>query len=538
MSPCLLVSLISHSFIAVAHRDIKPENVLMVNLEDDHSIKICDFGFAKRVPRPFCLRTLCGTAQYVAPEVLDLQSAGYDQRADMWSVGVVVYILLGGYAPFEGPVHELAQAICKADYCFHDKYWSDISEAAKKMISQLLQVDCTKRLSAEEALQCPWMIIEEETLTVKDLSGAQAAMKERKQDEAVDAIRAAHNLEVGDVSFTATLGTFEEVASRKAKRTEMVSTLKPLDEDSTFIEDSSSGKPFETIYQWGKLLGEGGFSVTHEARHRQTKSVFAVKRVERADLDEYAAVALQNEISALQMVSECPYILRLYDVFDEADFTYMVMERLKGGELIDRIGEKSCYTEEDARIVCEKVLLGLEHCHNKRIAHRNIKAENLILTNKRSYVDVKISDFGFAKRVLFPNSLTTQCGTEGYTAPEILEHHPTYDVQCDMWSLGVVLYIMLGGYRPFRGEGQDITRQIRYGEYKFHKRYWKDTSEEAKILISRMLTVNPIGRITVRAALQSDWIAMDHSYVSDESDGEQGDKGKKSSDVKEARIEI
>src|SRR3569623_309165 len=106
----------------------------MVEANDDTTIKIADFGFAKKVTKPFCLRTLCGTAQYVAPEVLDLSSGGYDYRADMWSVGVVVYILLGGYAPFEGPVQELAQAICKADYAFHDKYWSDISDAAKGMI--------------------------------------------------------------------------------------------------------------------------------------------------------------------------------------------------------------------------------------------------------------------------------------------------------------------------------------------------------------------------------------------------------------------
>lgn len=119
---------------------------------------------------------------------------------------------------------------------------------------------------------------------------------------------------------------------------------------------------------------------------------------------------------------------------------------------------------------------------------------------------MKISDFGFAKRVSHPYSLRTQCGTEGYVAPEILEHRPAYDVQCDMWSLGVVLYIALGGYRPFRGEPREMIKQIRYGEYKFHKRYWKDISDDVKHLITRMLTVNPALRITATLALQSDWI--------------------------------
>ena len=493
----------------------------MVNLDDDHSIKICDFGFAKRVPRPRCLKTLCGTAQYVAPEVLDLQSSGYDQRADMWSVGVVVYILLGGYAPFEGPVQELAQAICKADYCFHDRYWSEISEAAKSMISNLLLINFTKRLTAEEALQCPWMIVEEETLTTKDLSGAQAAMKDRKQGEATDAIRTLNKHESLDVSFTAALGTFEEVASRKAKRTSMGHALKPVDEESSVVEDSTSGKPFESIYQWGQLLEEGFFSVTHEAFHRQSKLPCAVKRAMRTDLDEASAVALHDEISALQIVADCPYVLKLYDVFDEPDATFIVMERLKGGSIIDRINERTCYSEPDAKAVVERVLMALEYCHNRRIAVRNLKCENLILTSRGSYVDVKISDFGFAKRVLYPNSLVTQCGTEGYTAPEILEHRPAYDVQCDMWSLGVVTYLLLGGYRPFRGDSNEIMRQIRYGEYKFNKRYWSEISEEAKILISRMLTVNPIVRITATAALQSDWLMMDSSSEADSSEEEE-----------------
>ena len=87
-----------------------------------------------------------------------------------------------------------------------------------------------------------------------------------------------------------------------------------------------------------------------------------------------------------------------------------------------------------------------------------------------SYTNVKINDFGYAKKVHNPNSLTTKCGTEGFVAPEIIEHNPSYDVNCDVWSLGVVIYIILGGYRPFRGEGEDCMEKIRYGEYKFHQR--------------------------------------------------------------------
>jgi serine/threonine protein kinase len=130
-----------------------------------------------------------------------------------------------------------------------------------------------------------------------------------------------------------------------------------------------------------------------------------------------------------------------------------------------------------------------------------------------SDTEVKISDFGYAKTVTFPNSLRTQCGTEGYVAPEILEHRPAYDVPCDMWSLGVIIYICLGGYRPFRGEGEEVMKQIRYGEYKFHKRYWSHVSDDAKNLISRLLTVDPEKRITAEAALNSAWMKADRQEL-------------------------
>jgi serine/threonine protein kinase len=98
-------------------------------------------------------------------------------------------------------------------------------------------------------------------------------------------------------------------------------------------------------------------------------------------------------------------------------------------------------------------------------------------------------------------------------APEILEHRPAYGVSCDMWSLGVIIYIVLGGYRPFRGEGEEVMKQIRYGEYKFHKRYWAHVSADAKSLIAGMLTVDKEQRITAADALKSAWIQADKSTL-------------------------
>jgi serine/threonine protein kinase len=224
------------------------------------------------------------------------------------------------------------------------------------------------------------------------------------------------------------------------------------------------------------------------------------------------AVALHDEISALKKVTDCEHIVKLYDIYDEPDFTILVLELMGGGDLIDRIIEKRHYTEFDAKEVSRKLLLGVVHCHKQKIANRNLKPESLLL-KAGSDTEVKISDFGYAKTVAFPNSLRTQCGTEGYVAPEILEHRPAYDIPCDIWSLGVVIYIVLGGYRPFRGEGDEVMRQIRYGDYKFHKRYWSHVSNDAKTLITQMLTVDPEKRITAAAALNSDWIKAQESAL-------------------------
>lgn len=500
----------------VAHRDIKPENLLLVvchscwvlgsivvllahhlfcplqDENDDTSIKLADFGFAKRVTGENSLSTLCGTAQYVAPEILDFQVEGYDERCDMWSVGVVTYILLGGYAPFEGPPDELAQFIIRGDYEFHDKYWADISESAKDMIANMLQVDPQIRLTAEDALRCEWMGLDAEALAAKDLTGNRPQMMEKSMPDRTENAGAKKALQA-----LIKTNKFLSLAGMGGEK-------RNTDENALGV-DNPAEDDFEDCYDWGKQIGIGTFSVIHEGKERESQQVFAVKRIPRVDLWEEDAVALQNEISCLKMLIECPYIVRLKEVFDEPDFTYMVMERLMGGYLIDKIIEKEFYDEDEGVIVAKRLIAGVAYCHEKRIAIRDLKPENMLLVDG-SDTEVKITDFGYAKKVLQPNSLTTVCGTEGFVAPEIIEHNPNYDVECDVWSLGVIIYIVLGGYRPFRGEGEECLEKIRYGEFQFHRKYWAEVSDEAKLLISRMLTVDVTRRITAAEALESDWI--------------------------------
>jgi len=484
----------------IAHRDIKPQNVFLYEEGDDTSVRVANFGFAKKITHEYCLQTLCGTPNYVAPEILDHRVQGYDQRCDIWSLGVFTYFLLGGYPPFEGVNENLGFEILRGEYEFHEEYWGEISDSAKQMISYMLLVDPRQRISAAEALSCKWMETEEERLVLRDLSLAQNSIRETLQP--TQKVKGAASAILAPNKFLSIAGMFKSDDSSISVATPVrIPTL-------CDIKDAA----FRDLFAWGSLIGSGSFSVVHEVMMKKTNQLFAAKRIERNDLHPSDAVALHDEIAALQEVSGCEHIVKLYNVFDEPDYTFLVLECMKGGDLIDRIIEKHNYTEFDAKEVTRKLLMGLAYCHKRKIANRNLKPENLLL-KANSDTDVKISDFGYAKKVTFPNCLRTQCGTEGYVAPEILEHRPAYDVCCDMWSLGVIMYIMLGGYRPFRGEGEEVMKQIRYGEYKFHKRYWSDVSDDAKDLIASMLTVDPVKRITAEMALSASWIQADRGSL-------------------------
>jgi len=269
--------------------------------------------------------------------------------------------------------------------------------------------------------------------------------------------------------------------------------------------DSTSGKPFEAVYKMGDKLGEGAFSVVKKGTHRTTNRQFAIKIVTRSKLSKEDEVALLDEISILKELKNS-HIIRLYDVFKEPQYYFLVTEILEGGELFDRIVSKAYYNEKEARNVCKILFEAIAYCHSKHVAHRDLKPENLLLMSTTDDSEIKIADFGFAKKALSDASLKTQCGTPGYVAPEILEG-VAYGTKADMWSLGVIVYILLGGYPPFVETNQrELFRKIRRGQYEFHDEYWGSVSREAKGLISALLTVSPQKRLSAAGALQNSWV--------------------------------
>lgn len=201
-----------------------------------------------------------------------------------------------------------------------------------------------------------------------------------------------------------------------------------------------------------------------------------------------------------------PNIVQLYDFFSEPDRLCLVLELLDGGELFDRIVKRKAYNESVARDAIRNVLTGLKYMHDLDVAHRDLKPENLLLARKDDDSDLKIADFGFAR--CDASAMVTQCGTPNYVAPEVLIGGSTaYTKAVDMWSMGIIIFIILGGYPPFQHKNQaKLFQRIKKGHFEFHEKYWSHISPEAKDLICKLLELNTMKRLTATQALEHPWV--------------------------------
>lgn len=281
-------------------------------------------------------------------------------------------------------------------------------------------------------------------------------------------------------------------------------------------------RPFTEIEQryeieWTRELGHGHYSQVFpgfkKLRNGRAMRV-AAKRIPR---NRTKNEILQREITALAKLKHTN-IMRLYDVYYDDNIVVLVLEYLGGGELFKRIAENGPYKEHEARRHAHGLLDAIRTMHAHGIIHRDLKPENLVLAESRLESTVKISDFGLSRIVLREDenrTMMTVCGTQSYAAPEVnlsrfnKEKRAAYSSKCDIWSMGVILYVMLAGYHPMDPYGSvtddEITDRARKGIYDFDDPAWEIISYEAKDLVRSMMQVVPERRFDAAQCLAHAW---------------------------------
>lgn len=254
------------------------------------------------------------------------------------------------------------------------------------------------------------------------------------------------------------------------------------------------------------VLGHGAFSEVVSATNKETGEQVAIKCINKKQLlgkDDL----LKNEIDVMKKVDH-PNIIRMFDVLDSPDYLYLVMQLVHGGELFDAIVERGNYTEADAKEITLQLLMAVDYLHDTGVVHRDLKPENLLLYDKTEGSKIMLSDFGLSK-IPVGDLMKTAVGTPGYVAPEVLRQEP-YSKAVDLWSLGVIVYILLCGYPPFYDEDDmQLFELIKKGEYEYESPYWDEISQTAKDFIARLLTLNPKTRMSCKEGLQHPWIKSD-----------------------------
>lgn len=249
-------------------------------------------------------------------------------------------------------------------------------------------------------------------------------------------------------------------------------------------------------------LGHGHYGTVRVGINKKTSDAVAVKTIPKAKVRSLQM--LRNEIDIMRVVDD-PTIIKLYEVFEDDDHVHLVMELCTGGELFDRIIQQGHVEEKPAARYMRSVLQAVKHCHDHNIVHRDLKPENFLMTTKDENAELKVIDFGLSRFLQQGEIMHARVGTPYYIAPEVLEKH--YDHRCDLWSCGVILYILLCGYPPFWGDrDSEIFRKVRRGLYSFKGAEWATVSDTAKDLISKLLMMDPRERLTAAQALEHPWI--------------------------------
>ncbi|XP_076970023.1 serine/threonine-protein kinase 33 isoform X3 [Tamandua tetradactyla] len=273
------------------------------------------------------------------------------------------------------------------------------------------------------------------------------------------------------------------------------------------------GAAIQEIYTFGRILGQGSFGLVIEATDKETETKWAIKKVNKDKAGSSAVKLLEREVNILKSVNH-QHIIHLEQVFETPKRMYLVMELCEDGELKEILDKKGHFSENETRWIIQSLASAIAYLHSKDIVHRDLKLENILVKssfaddNNEMNLNIKVTDFGLAvrKQGRSESMMQTTCGTPIYMAPEVINAHD-YSQQCDIWSIGVIMYILLCGEPPFLASSEEkLFELIRKGELHFENPVWDSISDSAKGVLKQLMKVDPAHRITAKELLDNQWI--------------------------------
>ncbi|XP_074846357.1 ribosomal protein S6 kinase alpha-2 isoform X1 [Carettochelys insculpta] len=502
--------------LGIIYRDLKPENIL---LDEEGHIKITDFGLSKEaIDHDKRAYSFCGTIEYMAPEVVNRR--GHTQSADWWSFGVLMFEMLTGSLPFQGKDRKETMALILKAKLGMPQF---LSTEAQSLLRALFKRNPSNRLGAgfdgvEEIKRHLFFVtIDWNKLYRKEIKPPFKPAVGRPEDTfhfdpeftsrtptdspGVPPSANAHHLFRG-FSFIAS-NLAQEPSQPDLHKITVHPIVQQLHGNNIHFTDG---------YEIKEDIGVGSYSVCKRCVHKATEAEFAVKIIDKSKRDP------SEEIEILLRYGQHPNIITLKDVYDDGKYVYLVMELMRGGELLDRILRQKCFSEREASAVLCTITKTVDYLHSQGVVHRDLKPSNILYMDESGNPDsIRICDFGFAKQLRAENGLLmTPCYTANFVAPEVLKRQG-YDAACDIWSLGILLYTMLAGFTPFANGPDDtpeeILARIGSGKYALTGGNWDSVSDAAKDIVSKMLHVDPHQRLTAIQVLRHPWI-VNREYLS------------------------
>ncbi|XP_027959038.1 ribosomal protein S6 kinase alpha-2 isoform X1 [Eumetopias jubatus] len=502
--------------LGIIYRDLKPENIL---LDEEGHIKITDFGLSKEaIDHDKRAYSFCGTIEYMAPEVVNRR--GHTQSADWWSFGVLMFEMLTGSLPFQGKDRKETMALILKAKLGMPQF---LSMEAQSLLRALFKRNPCNRLGAgidgvEEIKRHPFFVtIDWNKLYRKEIKPPFKPAVGRPEDTfhfdpeftartptdspGVPPSANAHHLFRG-FSFVAS-SLVQEPSQQDLHKATVHPIVQQLHGNSIHFTDG---------YEIKEDIGVGSYSVCKRCVHKATEAEYAVKIIDKSKRDP------SEEIEILLRYGQHPNIITLKDVYDDGKFVYLVMELMRGGELLDRILRQRYFSEREASDVLCTITKTMDYLHSQGVVHRDLKPSNILYMDESGNPEsIRICDFGFAKQLRAENGLLmTPCYTANFVAPEVLKRQG-YDAACDIWSLGTLLYTMLAGFTPFANGPDDtpeeILARIGSGKYALSGGNWDSISDAAKDVVSKMLHVDPHQRLTAVQVLKHPWI-VNREYLS------------------------